>query len=83
MTSGLDTAIAVALLALAASMLGALALRRVARLPVDTDALADRLDALLPQTQCGRCTYAGCRPYALALRLSCSCGLYEDRLRGL
>ena len=67
MTSGLDTAIAVALLALAASMLGALALRRVARLPVDTDALADRLDALLPQTQCGRCTYAGCRPYALAM----------------
>ena len=67
MTSGLDTAIAVALLALAAALLGALALRRVARLPVDTDALADQLDALLPQTQCGRCTYAGCRPYALAM----------------
>ena len=29
--------------------------------------LVDRIDALLPQTQCGRCTYAGCRPYATAL----------------
>jgi electron transport complex protein RnfB len=31
------------------------------------DSLADRLDALLPQTQCTRCGYAGCRPYAEAL----------------
>ena len=30
-------------------------------------ALVDRLDALLPQTQCTRCGYAGCRPYAEAL----------------
>ena len=37
------------------------------RLPGDADALARRLDALLPQTQCGRCTYAGCRPYAEAM----------------
>src|SRR5512141_2288759 len=29
--------------------------------------LADALDALLPQTQCTRCGYAGCRPYAEAL----------------
>ena len=26
--------------------------------------LADRIDALLPQTQCGQCGYHGCRPYA-------------------
>ena len=26
--------------------------------------LADRIDALLPQTQCTRCGHAGCRPYA-------------------
>jgi len=30
-------------------------------------ALADRLDALLPQTQCRRCGFDGCRPYAEAL----------------
>ncbi len=29
--------------------------------------LADRLDALLPQTQCTRCGYPACRPYAEAL----------------
>lgn len=29
--------------------------------------LAGRIDALLPQTQCTRCGYDGCRPYAEAL----------------
>jgi electron transport complex protein RnfB len=29
--------------------------------------LADRLDAVLPQMQCRRCGYAGCRPYAEAI----------------
>ncbi|MGC4077758.1 MAG: electron transport complex subunit RsxB [Rubrivivax sp.] len=32
-----------------------------------TAALADRLDAALPQTQCTRCGYADCRAYAEAL----------------
>jgi electron transport complex protein RnfB len=26
-----------------------------------------RIDALLPQTQCTRCGYSGCRPYAVAI----------------
>ena len=29
--------------------------------------LEARIDALLPQTQCTRCGYAGCRPYAAAI----------------
>lgn len=29
--------------------------------------LAERIDALLPQTQCTQCGYAGCRPYAQAI----------------
>ena len=29
--------------------------------------LVRRLDALLPQTQCTKCGYAGCRPYAEAM----------------
>ena len=29
--------------------------------------LADRIDALLPQTQCTRCGFAACRPYADAV----------------
>jgi Na+-translocating ferredoxin:NAD+ oxidoreductase subunit B len=28
---------------------------------------AEEIDALLPQTQCTRCGYAGCRPYAEAI----------------
>jgi len=32
-----------------------------------TDILADRIDALLPQTQCEQCGYHGCRPYAEAI----------------
>lgn len=29
--------------------------------------LTDRVDALLPQTQCTKCGYDGCRPYAAAI----------------
>ena len=29
--------------------------------------LATRIDALLPQTQCTRCGFDGCRPYAEAI----------------
>ncbi|HEY5309876.1 MAG TPA: RnfABCDGE type electron transport complex subunit B, partial [Casimicrobiaceae bacterium] len=29
--------------------------------------LADRLDYVLPQTQCARCGHGGCRPYAEAM----------------
>ena len=30
-------------------------------------ALDERLDRILPQTQCGQCGFAGCRPYAEAM----------------
>jgi electron transport complex protein RnfB len=33
----------------------------------DPDALVERIDALLPQTQCAQCRYPGCRPYAEAI----------------
>jgi electron transport complex protein RnfB len=29
--------------------------------------LIESIDSLLPQTQCGRCTFAGCKPYATAI----------------
>jgi electron transport complex protein RnfB len=35
--------------------------------PAGESELADRIDQLLPQTQCTRCGYDGCRPYALAI----------------
>lgn len=37
------------------------------RYRVQSDPLVDKIDTLLPQTQCGQCTYAGCRPYAEAI----------------
>ncbi|HLA74364.1 MAG TPA: electron transport complex subunit RsxB [Gammaproteobacteria bacterium] len=37
------------------------------RFKVQGDPLVDKIDAILPQTQCGQCTYPGCRPYATAI----------------
>lgn len=31
------------------------------------DPIADQIEDLLPQTQCGQCSYPGCRPYAEAI----------------
>jgi H+/Na+-translocating ferredoxin:NAD+ oxidoreductase subunit B len=33
----------------------------------DSKTLVDAIDALLPQTQCGQCSYSGCLPYAEAI----------------
>lgn len=33
----------------------------------NTPTLSERINALLPQTQCGKCNYAGCKPYADAI----------------
>lgn len=35
--------------------------------PAGAASLADRLEALLPQTQCTKCGFDGCRPYAEAM----------------
>jgi len=37
------------------------------RFRVEADPVVDQIDALLPQTQCGQCSYPGCRPYAEAI----------------
>jgi len=37
------------------------------RFRIKSDPIVDQIDALLPQTQCGQCTYPGCRPYAEAM----------------
>ncbi|NBV75182.1 MAG: RnfABCDGE type electron transport complex subunit B [Methylococcaceae bacterium] len=34
---------------------------------VNLSQLADKIDRLLPQTQCGQCGYKACRPYAEAI----------------
>jgi electron transport complex protein RnfB len=37
------------------------------RFKVEADPIVDQVDAILPQTQCGQCGFAGCRPYAEAI----------------
>ena len=37
------------------------------RLPGNSDGLVERVNELLPQTQCAQCGYPGCRPYAAAI----------------
>jgi electron transport complex protein RnfB len=40
------------------------------RFHVEGDPITDQIEKLLPQTQCGQCGYAGCRPYAEAIASS-------------
>lgn len=37
------------------------------RFKVKDDPIVQQIESQLPQTQCGQCTYAGCRPYAEAI----------------
>lgn len=50
-----------------AGMIGVAIAAAARRLRVDRDPIVERINALLPQTQCGQCDYAGCRPYAEAI----------------
>lgn len=54
------------LLMLVVAALAAL-LHALAPAPPPRIALAERIDALLPQTQCRQCNFSGCRPYAQAI----------------
>lgn len=58
---------AVATIAALATLFGLLLGYSAIRFRVDGDPIADQIDALLPQTQCGQCGFAGCRPYAEAI----------------
>ena len=54
-------------LAVIGSIFGLILAYSAVRFKVEGDPVVDQIDALLPQTQCGQCTYAGCRPYAEAI----------------
>ena len=34
---------------------------------IEGDPIVEQIDKILPQTQCGQCSFAGCRPYAEAI----------------
>ncbi len=59
--------IAIFTFALLALLLGSALCFAAKRLKGDRNALVEQINAILPQTQCGQCDYAGCRPYAAAI----------------
>ena len=54
-------------MALGAVLLGAALGYAAVRFKVEGDPLVEKIDAILPQTQCGQCGYPGCKPYAKAI----------------
>ncbi len=59
--------IAILVLGIMSALFGALLGFASVRYKVEGDPLAEQLDELLPQTQCGQCGYPGCKPYAEAV----------------
>lgn len=58
---------AILTLALLALIFGLILGYASVRFKVEDNPIVERIDALLPQQQCGQCGYPGCRPYAEAV----------------
>ena len=58
---------AILVMALGAVILGAALGYASVKFKVEGDPLVEKIDAILPQTQCGQCNYPGCKPYAEAI----------------
>ncbi|MFT0213786.1 electron transport complex subunit RsxB [Pseudomonas sp. F1_0610] len=58
---------AVAVLLILCLIFGAILGFAAVRFKVEGDPIADQINQLLPQTQCGQCGYPGCKPYAEAI----------------
>jgi len=50
-----------------AIVLGAILGYSAIKFRVEGNPLVDKIDAVLPQTQCGQCGFPGCKPYATAI----------------
>ena len=50
-----------------ALLLGAVLGFSALKFKVEGNPLVDKIDAILPQTQCGQCSFPGCKPYATAI----------------
>ncbi len=59
--------VVVILLAVIAAFFGIILGYSAIRFKVEGNPVVDQIDSLLPQTQCGQCTFPGCRPYAEAI----------------
>ena len=58
---------AVLALGMLAALFGLLLGYAAIRFRIEADPVVDQINAILPQTQCGQCGFAGCRPYAEAI----------------
>jgi electron transport complex protein RnfB len=58
---------AILVMAIGAVLLGAALGYAAIKFKVEGDPLVEKIDAILPQTQCGQCGYPGCKPYAEAI----------------
>jgi electron transport complex protein RnfB len=58
---------ALLVMSVGALILGAALGYAAIRFKVEGDPLSEQVNAFLPQTQCGQCGYAGCKPYAEAI----------------
>lgn len=58
---------ALLVMSLIAALLGAVLGFSAIKFRVEGNPLVDKIDAILPQTQCGQCSFPGCKPYATAI----------------
>ena len=58
---------AILVMAFGGLLLGAVLGWASVRYRVQEDPLVEKIDAILPQTQCGQCGFPGCKPYAEAI----------------
>ncbi len=65
----MEIVLAIAIMALGAVVLGAALGFASIKFKVEGDPLIEKIEAILPQTQCGQCSFPGCKPYAEAIAL--------------
>jgi electron transport complex protein RnfB len=58
---------AIIIFVILALALGAMLGFAAVRFRVENDPVVDQINAIFPQTQCGQCTFPGCKPYAEAI----------------
>ena len=58
---------AILIMALGAVILGAALGYASIKFKVEGNPLVEKIESILPQTQCGQCGYPGCKPYAEAI----------------
>lgn len=63
----MNVATAIGPIALIASGFATLLGLAAIKFKIDGDPMVDNINNLLPQTQCGQCSYPGCKPYAEAI----------------